>query len=61
MCTKLQYHVCLTIFFYSSNHVEYTRNSRLIEDESKHHENDVDLTEINFVLGKNGGHRPSSL
>ena len=40
----------------------YTRNSRFTEDESKRHKKQRFVrTEINFVLGKNGGYMPSSL
>ena len=39
MCTKLQYHVHLTAVLNGSDHAEYTRNSRLTEDESKRHKN----------------------
>ena len=39
MCTKLNYHVRLTMFLNGSNHAEYTRKSRLTEDESKCYEN----------------------
>ena len=53
----LNYHVYL---LYSRDHAEYTKNSRLTEDESKCNENIVQM-EINFVLRKNGGHRPCSL
>ena len=44
--------------------IQYTRKSRLTEDESKHHmyKNKKVLADvINFILGKNGGHRSSSL
>ena len=41
----------------SSDHAEFTRKSRRTEDESKRHENKKG-SDINFVLGKNGGHRP---
>ena len=38
MCTN--YHVCLTYLFLNcSDYAEYTRKSRLTEDESKRHEN----------------------
>ena len=52
--------VCITIFLNGKDHAEYARKSRLTEDESKHYENNK-WTEINFVLGMNGGHRPISL
>ena len=47
----------------TSDHVEYTRKSQLTEDENKHHENKKRFVwmEINSILGKNGGHKPSSL
>ena len=53
----------LIIFPNGSDYAEYTRKSRLTEDESKYHENKKGLYgwNINFVLGKNGGHWPSSL
>ena len=55
--------MCLTAFLYGSDHAEYIRKSWLTEDKSKCHENKKGFmrTEINFVLGKNGGNIPSSL
>ena len=51
----------LTTFLYGSDHAEYTK-SQFTEDESKCHKRERFVqTEINFVLGKNGGHTPSSL
>ena len=46
-----------------SDHAEYTRKSRLAEDESKRDENKERFvwTEINFILGKNGSQTKSSL
>ena len=43
--------------------MEYIRKSQLTEDKSKHHENTKGSCgqKLNIVLGKNGGHRPSSL
>ena len=56
----LNYHVRLTTFFYGSDHAEYTRKTA--EDESKRHKKGRFVqTEINSVLGKNGGHTTSSL
>ena len=52
--------MCQTAFLNGSDLAEYTRKGRLIEDESKHHKNNGWI-EINFVLGKNGGHMPGSL
>ena len=55
----------LSVFINGSNRAEYTRKSQLTEDESKRHKNNKGSyavrTEINFVLRKNGGHRPSNL
>ena len=42
------------------DYAEYTRKSRLTEEESKCQERFLWM-EINFVLGKIGGHRLSSL
>ena len=51
------------LFLNGSDHTKYIRKSRLTDDESKCHKNNKRFVrmEINFVLGKNGGHRPSSL
>ena len=58
----LNYHVHLTTFPYGSNHAECTRKSQLELTEDKSHEKERFVwMEINFVLGKNGGHTPNSL
>ena len=54
----------LTTIPYGSDHAEYTRKSQLelTEDKSKCHKKERFVwMEINFVLGKNGGHTPNSL
>ena len=47
----------------SGDHAESTRKSRFTENKSNHHKNKQRFmrTDINFVLGKNGGIMPRSL
>ena len=56
--------MCLTTFLNGSysDHAEYTRKSRLTEDESKRHKDMRFMQmEISCILEKNGGDTPSSL
>ena len=56
MCT----HECPTMFLVI--HAEYTQESRHTGEKSKCHEKErLVWMEINFALGKNGGHNPSGL
>ena len=51
--------VHLTIFLNGSDHAEYTRKADL--QKMKLNATKFMQTKINFVLGKNGGHRPCIL
>ena len=58
----LNYHVLLTILLYGNKHADYTRKVNLQKMKINATETGKFVrTEINFILGKNGGCMPSSL